>query len=309
MRHGCRAPLTVLVVCLAAMVGGAVAQERRARPVASSARRRAEQDAGRDHASVTANLDCSACHTPAGWAMRGGAGTGRGFDHARTGFPLTGRHRRTECIGCHVPRRQIRRDCTACHRDAHDGRLGSGCDECHSATSWRRNATFERHRRTRLPLSGMHALIDCTECHERTTSREWSGVPAECFACHEDDYRRPDVHPRHDGGASGTPFPLDCSRCHVATAWSPAFVDPTELPARGALASVPEGHDARMPLSFGPHRGAPCGSCHTAGPESRQIRCTGCHAHQPVAMRRAHRRAVPADGAACLVCHPGGSAR
>ena len=35
------------------------------------------------------------------WAAKSGATTPGGFDHAKTGFPLTGAHRTARCEGCH----------------------------------------------------------------------------------------------------------------------------------------------------------------------------------------------------------------
>ena len=42
-------------------------------------------------------IDCANCHTPDGWQIGGATGGSGGFDHAATGFPLTGRH---EGVGC-----------------------------------------------------------------------------------------------------------------------------------------------------------------------------------------------------------------
>lgn len=157
------------------------------------------------HASITEGLDCSACHTTRGWKalsedFGASAGADGGFDHARTGFPLTGRHQHVACTGCHQGQERITRECSGCHTDVHERRLGQSCDECHDAKSFRDVQAIALHARTRLPLTGMHVLADCTECHRATGPRQWSGVPADCFACHADDYRRSDVHPRQWAG-------------------------------------------------------------------------------------------------------------
>src|SRR5688572_14389346 len=41
------------------------------------------------HGSVTEGMDCAACHTPDSWKQVVQATDGAGFDHSKTGFPLT----------------------------------------------------------------------------------------------------------------------------------------------------------------------------------------------------------------------------
>lgn len=257
--------------------------------------------------SITEGLECSACHTPEGWRVSGAVSGDGGFDHARTGFPLTGRHRTVACTTCHTPGRRVSRECASCHRDEHEGRLGTDCDSCHTGGGWDRMDAISIHRRTRLPLTGMHVLADCTDCHRTQEERAYSRVAAECYACHEADYRRPGVHPNHLGGATTPPFDRDCGTCHRTIAWSPAFVDPAGF-ASPLLA--PAGHEVRFPIRSGVHRSAECESCHADLETPRAVRCTGCHAHGPARLRLQHRPGlVTGDGGACLSCHPGGSAR
>lgn len=260
--------------------------------------------------SVTEELDCSACHTPDGWRSVSATSGAAGFDHSRTGFPLTQRHVNVPCAGCHRADRPITRQCAGCHQDAHANQLGSTCDNCHSAVGWSQTAAFARHRQTRLPLTGMHALVECRDCHQRATENVWSSTPADCFACHAADYRRPDIHPLHvgvPGNPEQPPFPRDCSQCHRPTGWLPAFVQPGLLTGGFALSSA-RAHDRLFPLSHGPHRGADCSSCHTSPAAPRAVRCNGCHAHDDVKLLQQH-RSVAAFGSACLGCHPGGSVR
>lgn len=290
----------------------------RARPARSGApaRRPAARPAARPmghRASLTEGLDCANCHTPTSWEMAAGAGSGRGFNHARTGFPLSGRHAQAACVQCHRPGRVMRRECASCHaeEDHHAGRLGRECDRCHTSVAWNDTRTFEVHRTTRLPLTGMHALVQCTECHGRVGEREFTSVPADCFACHESDYRRADVHPIHAGTATSEPFPRDCALCHVATGWAPALFDPATLGAAAApLTIAPPDHEVVFPIRNGPHRGAPCSSCHMVPDVPRVVECVGCHTHDPVTLRRQHPRLVVSpDAASCLGCHPGGVSR
>ncbi|MGB5696425.1 MAG: hypothetical protein WBM46_12285 [Polyangiales bacterium] len=266
------------------------------------------------HDSITEGIDCGNCHTPAGWKMSGGK-AGEGFDHSRTGFPLTGRHEPAACNQCHSGERRVTRECVGCHESPHQKRLSGRCDSCHSSTRWNDLEAFEIHRRTRFPLTGMHALAPCTGCHLRNGEREWTTVQSDCFSCHSADYLDPSVHPNHR--ASPGVYIRDCSQCHTARAWSPAFIDPTAIASSAISAvstrpgrmAVPVDHDRLFPVSRGPHRGAACNSCHTSVRTPRLVQCSGCHAHNPVKLLQQHGRRVSNSGVACLGCHPGGTAR
>jgi hypothetical protein len=301
MHRSARATLLLLASLTLAVVAGLLVPE---------VSRAAPQPLRRHRASLTAGLDCSACHTPDSWkSMSTGSGSS-GFDHSRTGFPLSQRHASVPCAGCHRSDRAITRQCSGCHTDAHAGQLGAGCDGCHSAAGWYQTTAAARHRQTRLPLTGMHALTDCRDCHQRTADNTWSGVPADCFACHEADYRRSDIHPLHVGVAADPaqpPFPRDCAQCHRATGWLPAFVR-SEVLSVGLALRAPEQHDRYFPLSQGPHRGVDCANCHGSAAAPGAVRCTGCHAHDEVKLRQDH-PGMAAIGSACLVCHPGGRRR
>lgn len=60
------------------------------------------------------------------------------FDHARTNFALTGKHKRVACEDCHTKTLiDTPRDCIACHRqdDVHRGRRRE-CANCHTTNRW-----------------------------------------------------------------------------------------------------------------------------------------------------------------------------
>lgn len=301
--------LAALAVLAATALSGAVGAQQRPRREPRPRSARPARDA---HPSFTDDIPCSACHTPDGWAMPGGSSGEGGFDHARTGFPLNGRHLAAGCTDCHAARRQVRRDCVSCHTDQHEGRLGQDCSRCHDSIAWSSTDALEAHRLTRMPLTGMHAIAACTDCHRRNGSRAYTAVPATCISCHETDYRRPDVHPAHDGSAGAAPFSRQCETCHRTSGWSPAIVDPSMLggASMGLGEAAPPSHELRFPIRTGAHLGAPCASCHENPRVPQAVRCVGCHAHSPARLRADH-RTVPADpdGRACLACHPGGAAR
>jgi hypothetical protein len=253
------------------------------------------------HHGFVSDMDCSACHTEDGWQLAKQAGAS-GFDHDRTGFPLRGAHVQTQCTGCHTGARKPANNCEGCHHDPHQGRHDEPCAECHAATAWTDTHTLDQHRRTRMPLTGRHALIDCSACHRRQGERMFSDTPSDCYACHRAKYHDPTIHPTHDGSTGLVTFDRNCGLCHRPTGWKPATTDPTTLPtARTAQ------HDTVFVLTTGSHRAADCASCHADVRRPKLVRCDGCH--QDVALRAQHRTPVALVASACLRCHPRGAAR
>ncbi|MDX2159069.1 MAG: hypothetical protein SFW09_21400 [Hyphomicrobiaceae bacterium] len=62
----------------------------------------------------------------------------RSFDHDKTNFPLTGKHKRVACESCHkTTLKDTSRRCIDCHRkdDVHRGRRPN-CESCHVTTNW-----------------------------------------------------------------------------------------------------------------------------------------------------------------------------
>ena len=79
--------------------------------------------------------DCAVCHTPESWQIRK---NGFSFDHGKTGFPLTGGHKNTDCRSCHenLIFNHIGTSCIDCHIDIHKNELGIHCEDCHTPQSW-----------------------------------------------------------------------------------------------------------------------------------------------------------------------------
>ena len=252
------------------------------------------------HGGFVSDMDCSACHTSDGWQLAATAGRS-GFDHDRTGFPLRGGHTQTTCTSCHTGEAKPANNCEGCHRDPHEGRHLGACAECHDAVAWSNTTVLEQHRRTRMPLTGRHAMIDCSDCHKRQGERQFSDTPTDCYACHGTLYHDNGVHPTHDGSTGQAPFPRDCALCHQTTAWSPAYAVPTALPR--TLGS----HDGWFVLTTGSHRTADCASCHSDASRPQLVRCDGCHT--TAVLRTQHAAPVALVATACLGCHPRGAAR
>lgn len=223
-----------------------------------------------------AKSDCSGCHAQTSWAV---TGTAQMPDHDRTGFALRGAHATASCADCHAKTARPASTCESCHRDPHAGRMDGACAECHTPVAWSDTQTLEQHRRTRMPLTGKHALIACNACHKRQAERQWADLSTDCYACHQGKYHALATH---------AAYPRTCARCHSTIAWLPAL----DLDATRTT------HDARFAISVGAHATVACKGCHV---DRMTVRCDGCHATHPTA--------VPKVTSACLRCHPRGVRR
>jgi hypothetical protein len=103
--------------------------------------------------------DCKKCH----W--KSGEPTPPAFDHASTGWPLSGYH--------------VDLGCRACHEDVPFTKRDRTCDGCHAA--WNPE-TFD-HGVTGQKLNDAHRAFDCEACHE---DRAFDAKPY-CTECHEED--------------------------------------------------------------------------------------------------------------------------
>jgi hypothetical protein len=263
------------------------------------------------HRNFTDAVSCSACHSTTAWRSREGAAGDVKFDHSTTGFPLTGQHMHASCVSCHNSTIALKRECSSCHEDFHRGRLSQACDGCHVPAGWKTKRPLEIHRMTRFPLTGMHVLADCTQCHLRASEQRFSDAPVDCYGCHQQDHQRPGIFP-HTGTATTPALPRDCSLCHRAIAWVPANVPANLAASTGSplqTQSPPPGHDVRFPVTFGTHRTAACSDCHASLASPRAVRCVGCHAHDPSVLLQQHKQPTATDGASCMSCHPAGVRR
>ncbi|MDD3763679.1 MAG: cytochrome c3 family protein [Nevskiales bacterium] len=220
---------------------------------------------------------CDDCHVTKAW-------TKARFDHAKTDFPLKGRHRDADCHACHTERtrdRELPTACVDCHRgsDFHQGRFGGQCADCHSEQGWATSG-FDHDRDTTFPLRGAHRGRSCTSCHSgelpRPRGKGTKLVARACVDCHRVD----DVH----RGAQGD----RCDACHRQEAWPDSLRFDHDL--------------TRFPL-VGMHATASCAECHMdeayrATPQA----CRSCHESDD-----AHDGALGPD---CAACHnPGGWTR
>jgi hypothetical protein len=140
---------------------------------------------------------CEQCHSAEDWKRTT-------FNHGRTRFPLLGSHLTVECKACHASARfkDAKTECLACHEkdDVHKRRLGTECESCHNARSWKL-WDFNHDRRTRFRLDGGHVGLDCYSCHRKPVTGK-AVLSMACVSCHDKD----DVH---DGA-----FGRQCEKCH-----------------------------------------------------------------------------------------------
>ena len=146
--------------------------------------------------------DCQRCHNETKWKDVL-------FDHGLSRFPLLGKHAKVECKKCHLSAqfKDVKSECGACHDkdDKHKRRLGTQCQTCHNAVSWKA-WRFDHDRQTRFRLDGGHKGLECLACHKKPLSGKVS-LSGTCASCHDDD----DVH---NGG-----FGRDCQRCHLTSSF------------------------------------------------------------------------------------------
>ena len=243
------------------------------------------------------STECTVCHSNDSWKPS------LGFDHAKTVYPLTGRHVGLACTGCHptVTREDPASpgsesfvqftglaygNCTPCHNDIHNGNYGTQCATCHNTSGWGDipTALFD-HAKTRFPLLGLHAGLACDKCHAPGTKKAPVTHEA-CTDCHTDIHRA-QFATRSDGGA--------CKTCHTVDGFYPS------------LFTVVAHADTRFALT-GAHLAQPCFACHPTataedGLEYRVFRiddrsCNACHSDVHFGQFSSARPSKD-----CTVCH------
>lgn len=264
--------------------------------------------------------ECGNCHTERQWKERDR------FDHAKTRFPLAGRHAQATCQSCHADGRfrETPRECVGCHQkdDRHAGTLGTACANCHVERDWKDTRGRFNHDRTGFVLRNAHAspATACTACHR--DAKSFRGTPKECVGCHRKD-------DRHEGQL-GT----GCATCHDDSKWKSTRFDHARtrfaLTGRHAVAACKDCHasarfkDARSEC-VACHRkddkhaarlGSDCASCHNARAwalwsfdHDRRSAFKLEGAHKPVACEACHRQPAPPGrpvaplGNTCAACH------
>lgn len=248
----------------------------------------AAQIAGKLGYHATVGNDCANCHPDhrgqKAPLIRWPGGAMEKFDHGKTGYALTGKHATTKCRDCHKPAfitapvtdeekpktfLGVSRQCSACHEDIHKPTLGKDCERCHDSASWQVTATKLDHGKTKFPLLGGHAKVECTKCHGGTPAKLADLHPKfdTCVRCHADPHAK----------AMGDD--KSCTTCHTEVAWKDSRYDkrthPKTLPLTAAHdIACSQCHDAKL-TKMPP---AQCVACH-ADPHKPSLgtRCEQCH--------------------------------
>ena len=190
---------------------------------------------------------CAQCHNERDWKKTS-------FDHAKTQFPLLGKHIAATCASCHKSTnyKSTPKDCYSCHQqdDKHQGQEGKACAQCHDEKAWKPALKFD-HGLSRFPLLAKHAQVECKLCH---SDARFKNAKSECVACHvKDDKHKATLGP-------------SCEQCHNARSWKAWDFD----------------HDKRTKFSLdGKHQGLACSTCHTRPTEGKVLasaQCVSCHA-------------------------------
>jgi len=211
-----------------------------------------------NHTTAGYSTQCEGCHDP-GQARWGGAG----FNHALTGFVLTGAHTAAACTSCHVGGRYAGtpRDCYSCHQTAFAATtdpnhttagIPTTCASCHSTATWS-GASFN-HSLTRFALTGAHTTTPCASCH---VGGVYTGTPNDCYSCHQTNYTAT-TNPNH----STLSYPTACASCHSTSSWSGASFN----------------HSLTGFALTGAHTSTACVSCHVNGQYTgTPSDCYSCH--------------------------------
>jgi hypothetical protein len=204
-----------------------------------------------NHIASGFSTDCTLCHTIQAWIPGG-------FDHSLSQFPLTGSHVNLSCSACHSQGFSgTPTSCYSCHSTAYSSAvnpnhaaagISTECQDCHSTILWIPSSF--NHATTGFELTGKHIPLACSSCHIGTTS----GLNAECFSCHQNDYNTAENHLAQS-------YPTTCEMCHTTAGWEGADFN----------------HDVTgFPLTGG-HLTAGCLNCHQSGFPGTSTLCSDCH--------------------------------
>jgi hypothetical protein len=206
---------------------------------------------------------CDNCHAVEGWKKLK-------FDHSKTDFALTFKHKEIPCRACHaegVAEKNTSSACHSCHAstDIHLGRNGKECQNCHTTQGWQ-TAKFDHAKEAKFPLLGQHAKLVCTRCHLSALTDE---LPRDCASCHkaDDPHKNPEMQL--------------CGTCHVSESWK--------------TTSRFDHHFTNFPL-MGMHNTVPCQHCHVGNQfTGTSTDCVSCHKSDDH-----HKGAM---GEKCQTCH------
>ncbi|MBI3815874.1 MAG: cytochrome C, partial [Nitrospinae bacterium] len=151
---------------------------------------------------------CAECHTTENWKKVK-------VDHAKTNYPLTGKHIEVSCEKCHK-NNQLKGipylTCTSsfCHTDAHKNQFpGKPCESCHTTKGWK-PPLFNHNapEYSGFRLDGKHLETACEKCHKEGRYKAINYKTCDTSDCHKDT---------HKGQFKGKA----CESCHTVKGWKP----------------------------------------------------------------------------------------
>ena len=216
-----------------------------------------------DYHQNTLGSNCGSCHNTTAFrpALL--------LDHDQAKFKLLGNHQKVECIKCHVKEIKngknfqkftglIYNNCTPCHKDVHNGRLGHDCKKCHVVSGFQfvDKQLFD-HNKTNFPLLGKHQNVNCDKCHKGNIGVK--PAYAKCNDCHKDF---------HNGQFTTVNVKSDCSNCHSVDGFIPSVF-------------TMEKHNESKFILDGGHKAIECRKCHFKDNNWQfrftNLNCIGCH--------------------------------
>jgi hypothetical protein len=184
-------------------------------------------------------------------------------EHARTGYPLLGKHISVRCEACHIPAGKATlyhikfAQCNDCHKDVHAAQFAAApnldrCENCHTVQGFQPSTfTLARHKSSRFPLAGSHVAVACGDCHKPLDELAVKKVARyrfedrTCTECHVDPHRGQFRERMLKAGSGGKA--AGCETCHSLSSWK-------EL-------SKFDHASTEYPL-VGAHRAVACADCH-----------------------------------------------
>lgn len=236
-----------------------------------------------NHIQLGFPTTCDSCHDTVVW-------TDGKFNHATTGWALTGAHAALQCAQCHTNNnyKLTSTACVTCHLTDYNNavtpvnhiQLGypTTCDVCHDTVAW--TDAFFNHNNTGFPLTGAHTTVPCAQCH---VNNNYTTVPTDCYSCHKADYQSTS-NPNH--AAAG--FPTTCQTCHTTASWAGATFNHTWFP-----------------INHG-NSGGVCSVCHTNSSNYAVFQCTNCHTQTQTAQQHQGVKNYVWNSTNCYQCHATG---
>ncbi|MFZ4543185.1 MAG: cytochrome c3 family protein [Saprospiraceae bacterium] len=161
--------------------------------------------------------NCKDCHSQQSFSY---TKSGANFDHALTGYTLSGKHTTVDCKKCHTGPKMtavLKHDkCADCHKDQHNGEFldnkNRDCADCHKVTGFNDGSFgIEQHEASAFPLKGGHLATPCNACHLKENKWTFKHLGSTCNDCHKNI---------HSGFISEKYIPAnDCRSCHSNESW------------------------------------------------------------------------------------------